>query len=104
MHYLGLEGGRGCLSTTYLCTMAEADVGGESNSKSFSMRMTIYGISKKYPAVRNVTCDQLEKWRQNTRDKLIILVRSRQPLVVWTHSFLGEFFYLRTQGQRRSTT
>ena len=83
MHYLGLEGGRGCLSTTYLfllSTMAEADVGGESNSKSFSMRMTIYGISKKYPSVRNVSCDQLEKWRQDTRDKLIILVRSRQPL------------------------
>ena len=77
MHYLGLEGGRGCLSTTYLPTMAEVDGGGESNSKSFSMRMTIYGISKKYPSVRNVSCDQLEKWRRDTQDKLIILVRSR---------------------------
>ena len=62
--------------------MAEADTGGESNSKSFSMRMAIYGISKKFPSVRNVSCDQLEKWRQETQDKLVILVSSRLTITI----------------------
>ena len=69
-----------------LPNMAESDNGSESNSKSFSMRMTIYGISKKFPSVRNVSCDQLEKWRQDSRDKLVILVSSTQDNFISQHS------------------
>lgn len=57
--------------------MAEAAVDGSTQSesnKSFSMRMAIYGICKKFPSVRNISCDQLEKWRQDKDDKLVILV------------------------------
>ena len=58
--------------TRSLMFMAEGE--SESNTKSFSMRMTVYGISKKFPSVRNVSCDQLERWRQDAQDKLVILV------------------------------
>lgn len=47
----------------------------EASNMSFSMKMTVYGISKKFQAVRNVSCDQLELWRQDKQEKLVILVR-----------------------------
>ena len=56
-------------------TMAEVGDAVDSNSKSFSMRMVIYGVGKKFPSVRHVSCEQLEEWRRDSPDKLVILVR-----------------------------
>lgn len=46
-------------------------------SLSFSMRMTVYGIQKVFPSVRNVTCDQVERWRQSSTKNLVCLVSLR---------------------------
>ena len=38
------------------------------------MRMTIYGICKKFPSVNHISCEQLEKWRVEQPNKLVVLV------------------------------
>ena len=51
--------------------MAERD--GEAGL-SFSMRMTVYGIQKVFPSVRNVSCNDVEEWRRGTDKKLVCVV------------------------------
>ena len=43
-------------------------------SLSMSMRMTVYGISKKFPTIRNITCEQLNNWIEDESKKLVCLV------------------------------
>ena len=50
--------------------MAESS---STQSVSLSMKATIYGIQKKFPSVKNITCCELESWRSSKED-LIILV------------------------------
>ena len=50
--------------------MAESS---STQSVSLSMKATIYGIQKKFPSVKNITCCELESWRISKED-LIILV------------------------------
>ena len=76
--------------------MAEATiVPNEASNMSFSMKMTVYGISKKFQSVRNVSCDQLEQWRQDKQKELVILVRDGCMFVTWTQSDTG---YSRSTG------
>ncbi|XP_064392167.1 uncharacterized protein LOC135339816 isoform X2 [Halichondria panicea] len=42
-------------------------------SLSMSMRMTVYGISKKFPTIRNITCEQLNNWIEDESKKLVCL-------------------------------
>lgn len=51
------------------------DVGQEGPRPSFSMRMTIYGISKKFPSVKSINCQQLDQWRKDKEKKLVCLVK-----------------------------
>ncbi len=41
---------------------------------SLSMKATVYGIQKKFPAVKNINCNELETWRSEKKD-LVVLVR-----------------------------
>lgn len=45
-----------------------------SSDLSLSMRMTVYGISKKFPTVRNVKCEQLKEWLKDENKKVVCLV------------------------------
>lgn len=45
-----------------------------TQSLSFSMRMTVYGIEKVFPSVRNVSCSEVEEWRLNDSKKLVCVV------------------------------
>ena len=47
----------------------------EGARPSFSMRMTIYGISKKFPSVKNITCEQLDLWRRDRQTTVVCLVK-----------------------------
>ncbi len=38
-----------------------------------SMRMTVYGISKKFPTIINITCEQLNNWIEDESKKLVSL-------------------------------
>ena len=41
---------------------------------SLSMRMTVYGIEKVFPSVRNVSCSEVDEWRQDDGKKLVCVV------------------------------
>jgi hypothetical protein len=44
---------------------------------SFSMRMTVYGIQKAFPSVRNVTCSDVDARRRNqSRNTVFVVGRS----------------------------
>lgn len=57
--------------------MAEPAAGSTTanRSMSLSMKATVYGIQKKFPAVKNINCDELETLRKEKKEDLIILVR-----------------------------
>ena len=63
--------------------MAEAEAIGSGSTPSFSMRMVIYGIKKRFPSVRNISTEQLEQWHTEKRDNLVFLVRedNYQPFI-----------------------
>ena len=46
----------------------------QPQEQSFSMKMVTYGIQKKYPGVRNVTCEEFHKMINENSTKLTILV------------------------------
>ena len=48
--------------------------GREEAALSFSMRMTVYGIQKAFPSVRNVSCNDVEEWRRGAGKKLVCVV------------------------------
>lgn len=50
--------------------MAEAS----GQSMSVSMKTTVYGIKKKFPSVKNITCQELETWRKSRESSLVVLV------------------------------
>lgn len=39
---------------------------------SFSMRTTVYAIKKKFPSVRNVSCQELVEWRKEGKLKCLV--------------------------------
>jgi len=41
------------------------------------MKLTVYGISKKFPSVKNVSCEQLSEWMADKSKKLVCLVCRR---------------------------
>ena len=54
--------------------MAESTVESSAKSMSLSMKATVYGIQKKFPSVRNISCSELESWRKE-KQELVVLVR-----------------------------
>lgn len=40
---------------------------------SLSKRMIVYGVAKKFPAVKHITCEQLEQWRIDGDKNLVLL-------------------------------
>ena len=47
---------------------------GDGTALSFSMRMTVYGIQKAFPSVRNVSCNDVEEWRRGAGKNLVCVV------------------------------
>ena len=45
---------------------------------SFTMRMTVYGIQKAFPSVRNVPCSDVDAWRRNRNRNVVCVVSLRQ--------------------------
>ena len=41
---------------------------------SLSMRMAVYGITKKFPSVRSVSCSQFNQWMRDDSKKVVCLV------------------------------
>lgn len=48
---------------------------------SFSMRMTLYGIQKAFPSVRNVSCSDVDEWRRDTSKKMVCVVSFKKPFL-----------------------
>lgn len=49
--------------------------GSVGQSMSFSMRTTVYAIKKKFPSVRNISCQELEQWKQQGKNLVCLDTR-----------------------------
>ena len=60
---------------------AESSSSVAAPSLSFSMRMTVYGIQKAFPSVRNVTCSDVDAWRRDQSRKIVCVVSHRDDFL-----------------------
>ena len=54
--------------------MEAAESEGPAVPLSLSMRMTVYGIQKAFPSVRNVSCSDVDAWKRNRSGKIVFVV------------------------------
>ena len=45
----------------------------DKEQQSFSMKMVIYGVKKRFPSVTNITCDEFDKLRQQPQELLCLV-------------------------------
>lgn len=58
--------------------------GSVGQSMSFSMRTTVYAIKKKFPSVRNISCQELEQWKQQGKNLVCLVIVSGHDLLLMT--------------------
>ena len=44
-----------------------------SGSKSWSMAMVVYGVKKKFPSVRNTTCEEVHAIKEDPKTLILVL-------------------------------
>ena len=49
------------------------------DSMSFSMRATVYGIKKKFPSIKNISCQDLEERRKDNQKLTCLVCSNNNP-------------------------